>query len=73
MYQKSHFFNVPFPVVITYLLVRSNEGDEMDATYTICGEKRNNCRVYVRKSERKWPLGKLRHNWGILIRWILEK
>lgn len=43
--------------------MRSSEGDEIDVTYTTSGEKRNICRIYVGKSDRKLPLGRLRHNW----------
>jgi hypothetical protein len=38
----------------------------------LMGEKTNACRVLIRKSEGKRPLGRPRHRWRIL-RWNLER
>jgi hypothetical protein len=37
------------------------------------GEKRNAYRLLVGKPEEKRPLGKPRHRWWIMLRWILER
>jgi hypothetical protein len=35
----------------------------MDRTYSTSGEKRNEYRILMRKSEGKIPLGRLRRRW----------
>jgi hypothetical protein len=37
------------------------------------GEGRGVYRVLVGKPEGKRPLGRLRHRWGIILRWIFRK
>jgi hypothetical protein len=37
------------------------------------GEGRGAYRVLVRKPEGKRPLGRSRHRWGIILRWIFRK
>jgi len=37
------------------------------------GENRNTYRVLVRKPEGRRPLGRPRHRWRIILRWILRK
>jgi hypothetical protein len=36
-------------------------------------EKRNAYRILVEKPEGKSPLGRPRHRWGTIIKWILER
>jgi hypothetical protein len=36
-------------------------------------ERRGVCRVLVGKPEGKRPLGRPRHRWGIILRWIFRK
>jgi hypothetical protein len=37
------------------------------------GEKRGAHRLLVRKSEKRRPLGRPRHRWGIILKWILRE
>jgi len=37
------------------------------------GEKRGVYRVLVEKPEGKRPLGRPRHRWGIILKWIFRK
>jgi hypothetical protein len=37
------------------------------------GEKRNAYKILVGKLEGKRLLGRPRHRWGIILRWILER
>jgi hypothetical protein len=39
------------------------EENEMDVACSMNGEKRNANRLYVRKPERKWTLGRPRRRW----------
>jgi hypothetical protein len=46
---------------------------EMGRDVTTTGEKRNACRILVRKPERKRSLGRKRLCKWIIVRWIMER
>jgi hypothetical protein len=49
------------------------EKNEMICACSAMRDRRGVHRVLVEKPERKRPLGKPMHRWGIILKWIIRK
>jgi hypothetical protein len=64
----------PNAVLLTkYCLSDQIKKNEMDRAFSTYGRMKGMYRVLVGKPEGKRPLGRPRHSWGIILRWIYRK